>query len=127
MERGVLHRAATVAAAVLWAILCLVPNWTTDLPGWWKATLPTRPLNLGLDLQGGIHMVLSVDADKAVQNSVDLLAAQLQAELREEEIATRGWAREGRTELVFELPRPPSRIAKSQERTSRAFTLCDRP
>jgi len=103
VERGFMYRAVTVAAAVLWAILCLVPNWTKDLPEWWKAVLPSRPLNLGLDLQGGIHMVLSVDADKAVQNSVDLLADQIQAELREKEIATRGWKRDGLSDLVFEL------------------------
>ncbi len=103
MERGIMYRAATVAVAVLWAMLCLVPNWTTNLPGWWKAVLPTRPINLGLDLQCGIHMVLTVDADKAVENSVDLLADQLQADLRDEQIATRGWKREGRNDLTFEL------------------------
>ena len=103
MERGVIYRAATVAVAVLWAVLCLVPNFTTNLPDWWKAVLPSRPINLGLDLQGGIHMVLSVDADKAVQNSVDLLKDQLQADLREKEIATRDWRREGHSDLTFEL------------------------
>ena len=103
MERGLMYRAAAVAAALLWALLCLVPNWTTSLPDWWKTVLPSRPINLGLDLQGGIHMVLSVDVDKAVQNSVDLLKDQLQGELREKEIATRAWKREGLADLTFEL------------------------
>ena len=103
MERGFMYRAATVVVVTIVSILCLVPNWSTDLPGWWKAVLPSRGLHLGLDLQGGIHMVLSVDADKAVANSVDLLTEQIQSELRGEEIATRAWKREGTTELVFEL------------------------
>jgi preprotein translocase subunit SecD len=121
VERGVMYRAATVAAAVVWALLCLVPNWTTNLPDWWKAVLPTRPINLGLDLQGGIHMVLSVDADKAVQNSVDLLGAQLQVELREKEIATRGWKREGQADLVFEL------ISRQKSAALEEFLASDYP
>jgi preprotein translocase subunit SecD len=103
VERGFTYRALTVLVAVVISVLCLVPNWATDLPGWWKATLPSRGLNLGLDLQGGIHMVLSVDADKAVQNSVDLLIEQIQAELREQQIATRAWKREGMETATFEL------------------------
>jgi preprotein translocase subunit SecD len=103
VDRGFMYRATTVVAVTLVSILCLVPNWTSDLPGWWQAVLPSRGLHLGLDLQGGIHMVLSVDADKAVENSVDLLKEQLQSELRGEEIATRGWSRDGTTDLVFEL------------------------
>lgn len=103
MERGFMYRATTVVVVTIVSILCLVPNWTTELPGWWKAVLPSRGLHLGLDLQGGIHMVLQVDADKAVANSVDLLTEQIQSELRGEEIATRAWKRDGTTELVFEL------------------------
>lgn len=103
MESGFKIRAATVGAALVIGILCLVPNWTTDLPGWWKAMLPSRGIHLGLDLQGGIHMVLSVDADKAVQNSVDLLIEQIQSDLREEQVATRAWKREGIEEMAFEL------------------------
>ena len=103
MERGFMYRAATVVVVAVVSILCLVPNWTPDLPAWWKAVLPSRGLHLGLDLQGGIHMVLTVDADKAVANSVDLLTEQIQSELRGEEIATRAWKRDGTTDLVFEL------------------------
>jgi preprotein translocase subunit SecD len=80
-----------------------MPNWVQTFPGWWKAVFPTQPIHLGLDLQGGIHMVLEVDADKAVQNSVDLLRDQLRRDLRDEEIATRDWKRVGGTALTFEL------------------------
>jgi preprotein translocase subunit SecD len=103
VDRGFMYRAATVVAVTFISILCLVPNWTSDLPGWWTSVLPGRGLHLGLDLQGGIHMVLSVDVDKAVENSVDLLKEQIQSELRGQEIATRAWKREGSTDLVFEL------------------------
>lgn len=103
MDRNFTYRAVTVVSVVLLAIVCLVPNWTTDLPGWWKAVFPSRGLHLGLDLQGGIHMVLAVDSDKAVQNATDILIEQIQVDLREEQIATRGWKRDGIDGVSFEL------------------------
>ena len=99
MNRGLLYRTATVLGVVLLAVICLMPNWVQTFPGWWKAVFPTQPIHLGLDLQGGIHMVLEVDADKAVQNAVDLLRDQLRRDLRDEEIAT--W------------PESPSRSARA--------------
>ena len=47
----------------------LVPTFTgpENLPGWWKGNLPSDPVHLGLDLRGGIHMVLEVEVDRAVQ------------------------------------------------------------
>ncbi len=103
MSSGLRWRLSTVATAVLLAVIGLVPNFTTNLPDWWKVALPSEPIRLGLDLQGGIHMVLDVDADKAVENSVDLLVDQLRSDLRDDEIATRDWKREGPIGLSFEL------------------------
>ena len=97
-------RVAAVLAAVLWAFICLLPTYTDNLPGWWKSLLlPNEPIHLGLDLQGGIHMVLQVESDKAVQNTVDRMMDQIRRELREEEIATRNWKRQGQTSFNFEL------------------------
>lgn len=44
--------------------------------------LPDKPIKLGLDLQGGTHLVLQVEVEKAVENSIDRMADQLKAELR---------------------------------------------
>jgi len=46
-----------------------LPNLTTP-PSWWPAGL-SKSLNLGLDLKGGVHLVLDVDVDKAVERSVE--------------------------------------------------------
>ncbi|MGQ0694833.1 MAG: protein translocase subunit SecD, partial [Nitrospiraceae bacterium] len=48
------------------------------LPAWAKAVLPNKGINLGLDLQGGIHMVLEVDEDRAVEIAVDRSVVSLQ-------------------------------------------------
>jgi len=41
------------------------------LPAWAKAVLPNKGITLGLDLQGGIHMVMEVDEDRAVEIAVE--------------------------------------------------------
>lgn len=103
MNSNLAWRLGTVLTVVIMCGLFLVPNFDDELPEWWGSILPTEPINLGLDLQGGIHMVLEVDTNKAVENSTDVLAEQLRRDLREEEIATRAWTREGRGDISFEL------------------------
>ncbi len=36
------------------------------MPKWWKDVMPNRGIVLGLDLQGGLHLVFEVEEDKAV-------------------------------------------------------------
>jgi len=45
-----------------------------------------RPIQLGLDLQGGMHLVLGVDVDKAVESRVDTIIDQVESRLREKDI-----------------------------------------
>jgi len=47
------------------------PSLYQTLPGWAKSILSDRGLSLGLDLQGGIHLVLEVEEDRAVEIAVD--------------------------------------------------------
>ncbi len=101
MERGLKWRLVTVLASLAIGLVALVPNFTADLPDWWKVVLPSQPISLGLDLRGGIHLVLEVQADKAVENHVDALIEQLRRDAREDEIATRDWKRDGMDTLSF--------------------------
>jgi len=57
----------------LFAGLTLAPSFTT-VPGWWQKYLAPAGLRLGLDLQGGMHLVLKVDLKKAIENNLDLSA-----------------------------------------------------
>jgi preprotein translocase subunit SecD len=56
------------------------------LPAWAKAVLPNKGITLGLDLQGGIHMVLEVDEDRAVEIAVDRSVTSLQDLLADKKI-----------------------------------------
>lgn len=75
MERSLIYRIILVCAVLLFSALALVPTLFYDyranksrLPEWWESSkvLPTNHLVLGLDLQGGMDLVVSVNADEAV-------------------------------------------------------------
>lgn len=46
--------------------------------------LPDKELNLGLDLKGGISLILGVEMESAVQNSLDQLGDELRSRARDE-------------------------------------------
>ena len=94
MNRNLWLRVGAIAVAVLLSILYLVPSVAGDLPGWWSSTFPTQGIRLGLDLQGGMHLVLEVQADKAVEFSLDRMSEDLKSDLAERQIPAEV-AREG--------------------------------
>jgi len=51
-----------------------------------KGGLLPPTLNLGLDLQGGIHLVLGVDVDKVLESQVERAAADLRGSLEKKGI-----------------------------------------
>src|ERR1700704_6441319 len=93
MDRSWYWKAGLIAAVTLVAIYALVPSWTyfrlpadqrnesgvfeKARPKW----APSRHLNLGLDLQGGIHLVMGVEVDRAVREKAVRRAEELAADL----------------------------------------------
>ncbi|MEK6712136.1 MAG: protein translocase subunit SecD [Nitrospinota bacterium] len=61
---------------------------------------PKERLNLGLDLQGGIHLVLEVQAEKAVDAKLDRYFGELRGRLAQDDIRTQALSREGRRVTV---------------------------
>jgi SecD/SecF fusion protein len=51
------------------AIVFVLPSLTGGLPGWWEKHV-SRGLNLGLDLKGGMNLVLQVDMKSAINNAL---------------------------------------------------------
>ena len=56
-----------------------------DLPGWLKAT-GAQPMYLGLDLRGGIHVLIDVDIDAAVKQSLERYQSDIRTALRKEKL-----------------------------------------
>jgi preprotein translocase subunit SecD len=68
MIKSIRIRAALTIVVCFVALFYLIPSLTSDLPDFWKKYLPMEKIHLGLDLQGGTHLVLEVDAAKAVDS-----------------------------------------------------------
>ncbi len=73
---------ALALAALVYVSPLLVPA-GTPLP----AFLNPEPIHLGLDLRGGTHLLFTVDADAAVQNSVARTAEDLQRQIKADGIS----------------------------------------
>ena len=73
-----------------------------------KGGLLPPTLNLGLDLQGGIHLVLGVDVDKVLESQVERAAADLRGSLEKKGIGVAQAARQGTMEIVVQLASPQS-------------------
>jgi preprotein translocase subunit SecD len=56
-----------------------------DLPGWLRV-LGAQPMFLGLDLRGGIHVLIDVDMDAAVDQALERYSGDIRTELRKEKI-----------------------------------------
>ena len=56
-----------------------------DVPGWLSA-IGGRPMNLGLDLRGGIHVLIDVDMEAAITKAVERHAGNVRTALRKEKI-----------------------------------------
>jgi preprotein translocase subunit SecD len=63
----------------------LALNLAADVPQWLTA-LGAEPMNLGLDLRGGIHVLIDVDMDAAVAQAVDRYNDDIRTLLREEKL-----------------------------------------
>ena len=72
----------------------------------WYLYPPRKTINLGLDLQGGIHLVLGVDVDKALEAQVDRASDTIRADLEKKGIGVSRIERRGATELVVQLASP---------------------
>jgi preprotein translocase subunit SecD len=67
-------RLTLLALVVVMSVIFFVPSYPPlyhALPDLLKRVMPNKGITLGLDLQGGIHLVMEVDEDRAVEIAVD--------------------------------------------------------
>ena len=72
----------------LLAILFVLPSFPVGLPDWWQKHV-SKGLNLGLDLKGGMHLVLEVDMDQAVTNALNRAVPELKEVVEKRGLAAR--------------------------------------
>ncbi len=67
----------------------LIPEW-----------LPESRVSFGIDLQGGLHLVMGVDTEKAVQNRTDRIGDEIVAALQDEGVTVKSATREGEAPVL---------------------------
>lgn len=79
MKRGILWRVFFIVFTVILSVIFFLPNTTlfNYMPSWWKKNMPSKGLILGLDLQGGLHLVFEVEGEKAVDIATERIVSSL--------------------------------------------------
>lgn len=98
MSRGVLYRAGLIVALVLASLVALAPSLpgvAAEIPPWWAQTFGTKGIKLGLDLQGGSHLLFTVELERAVELDLERRAEELRRALREANVGAVAVVREG--------------------------------
>jgi len=101
---------AVILAVCLISVVLALPNalpasLLAQLPGWF----PSRQVSLGLDLQGGSHLLLQIDLDTITKDRMNNLADSVRAELRKGQI--------GYTGLTIEQNKIALRLRDGTDRT----------
>jgi len=91
------------ARFVLAAILILLPSLNVDLPDWFKAGFGATKIQLGLDLQGGTHLLMAVKLDEAVKTQLRRRADDLKKELKDNKIDFQDIAVDDSGNLIVKL------------------------
>ncbi|HCP20132.1 MAG: protein translocase subunit SecD [Marinobacter sp.] len=93
-------RARPAVQAALGNEYLVALNMAPSTPGWLRS-LGAGPMKLGLDLRGGVHFLLEVDMETALNQRLEALSGQIKRELREERIRYRGGDIEDQTRIVL--------------------------
>jgi preprotein translocase subunit SecD len=72
-------RAVSVIVVIIVSVVYILP---TINPSLW----PHKKINLGLDLQGGMHLALEVDTEKAVESTIERISQEMRSFLKNEHI-----------------------------------------
>lgn len=97
---------------VLLAIVLVLPN-VVDMSrvSWW----PSKKLNYGLDIQGGVHLVMGVDVDGVVQTTVTRQTLTLKSELAKEGVVVKDFdttnAKQGAFDVLVNSAEDAKKVA----------------
>jgi len=87
-----------ILIALLLSVIFLTPTFLGDmLPGWWGKVFPQRGLRLGLDLRGGIYLLLGVRAENAVEQELSNMKELMNEELAKDKVLPKSFQNSGKT------------------------------
>ena len=104
MNKNLRWKLILLLFTIVFSFISVVPSFNKDVPDWWKKYFAPEGLRLGLDLQGGMHLVLKVNLEKAIENSLDFAAQDFKDALLEKKISVVQTKSSDKNQIVFTLP-----------------------
>ncbi len=104
MNTALKLKLAFLVSIILLSFVTVVPSFYKNTPKWWKTYMAPEGLRLGLDLQGGMHLILKVNLKKAEENSLELAANDLKDTLSGESISAVRSPSSSADTIIFTLP-----------------------
>ena len=105
MRTRVKTRLIIVLLVLIGALVSVAPSLTGPLPGWWMKILPSKAVQLGLDLKGGMELILEVQTDEAVNNGLSRIASDIKTVFKDKKVRLRRAETTGFNRLVVEVRR----------------------
>lgn len=104
MPKGNAWRISLIFIFLFVSLLYLTPTLFANLPSWWDGMFfPKDKIHLGLDLQGGIHLVMEVETQKAVEGQLDIMATDLEDTLNSKNLRYKKVSRLGSDRIAVVL------------------------
>ncbi|HOR63010.1 MAG TPA: protein translocase subunit SecD, partial [Smithellaceae bacterium] len=103
MFKSLKIRLAITVVVCLVALYFLLPTLVAQIPSPWNNYFPKDKIHLGLDLQGGMHLILEVDADKALESMMERTAGDLKESLMENRVRFRNVEKAKGATITMEL------------------------
>ncbi len=113
-------RLAVVAVVFLICLAWTMPNFVNTSGMWWPSQ---DKLSYGLDIQGGLHLVLGIDVEDAVEARINKLSYSMKQVLKDEQGVELGDVKiidpsEGRVRFFFKNPADREKIVSYMEDSS---------
>jgi len=89
MFKSLKLRIAITAVVCLAALYFLIPTFVSNIPSPLDQYLPKEKIHLGLDLQGGMHLLMEIDTDKALESMMERTSNDLKESLMENKVRFR--------------------------------------
>ncbi|MFO8165131.1 MAG: protein translocase subunit SecD [Thermodesulfobacteriota bacterium] len=111
MSKKLQWRGLIILIVVVVALIYLTPSMSKTLPSWWPNILPEEKIHLGLDLKGGMHLVLEVQAQRAVESHLERMIEDIKHNLRKARIRYQALKRSNSNSIGLTLIRAEDKRA----------------
>ncbi len=103
MFKSLKIRIAITVIVCLTALYFLIPTFISNIPSPWNQYLTKEKIHLGLDLQGGMHLVLEIDTDKALEAMMERTSNDLKESLMDNKVRFRNLGKANGATISLEL------------------------